>query len=302
MKGGAFLGLFNCLVLAALVMLREPPPVWLLPVIGWGLFNGLACGILSLGLMPIIEHLLNAPTRFRLRELSDLHSPIFKRMLSLAPGTYTHSISVANLAESACTGIQANALLARVGAYYHDIGKIDQSEYFIENQGGENKHDDLQPSLSVAVIRSHVKLGVEKARELFLPREVTDIIAQHHGRGLIRYFYNRALERRGGESVSAEDYSYPGVRPQTREAAVVMLADAVEAASRTVKKPTMARLEKLVQDIVMERFSSDELSESNLTLRDLETIQKSFVQVLAGYFHSRIEYPRIREEEARQAR
>ncbi len=307
MRGGALLALIDCVVLAVLVMLQEQtlqqhPPAWLLSTIGWGVFNGFACGILALGLLPIIEHLLNAPTRFRLRELSDLHAPIFKRLLSLAPGTYTHSISVANLAESACTGIQANALLARVGAYYHDIGKIDQSEYFIENQRASNKHDDLKPSLSAAVIRSHVKLGVEKARELFLPEEVTDIISQHHGRGLIRYFYNRALEGADGKNVSVEDYSYPGIRPQSREAAVVMLADAVDAASRVLRKPTIARLEKMVLGIVMDKFSTDELSESNITLRDLETIQKSFVQILAGYFHSRIEYPRIREESARQAR
>ncbi len=302
MKAGALLALVDCIVLVALVLLGEHPSDWLLPTLGWGLFNGLACGILSLGLLPMIEHLLNAPTRFRLRELSDLHAPIFKRMLSLAPGTYTHSISVANLAESACTGIRANALLARVGAYYHDIGKIDQAEYFIENQRSYNKHDGLKPSLSAAVIRAHVKIGMEKARELFLPQEVADIISQHHGRGVIKYFYNRALETRNGEAVSVEDYSYPGMRPRSREAAVVMLADAVEAACRTLKRPTIPKLEKVVWNIIMERFGSDELSESSLTLRDLETIQKSFVQVLAGYFHSRIEYPKIKEESARQAR
>jgi hypothetical protein len=299
MRGGAYLALINCLILSALVLLRGYQPGWLLPALGWGIFNGLASGILSLGLLPIIEHLLNAATRFRLRELSDLNAPIFKRMLSLAPGTYTHSISVANLAESACTGIQANALLARVGAYYHDVGKIDQAEYFIENQRAFNKHDELKPSLSAAVIKAHVKLGVEKARDLSLPSEVVDIIAQHHGRAVIRYFYNRALESEGSKSVAVEDYSYPGVRPQTREAAVVMLADAVDAASRVLKKPGMSKLEKFVWDIIMEKFTANELNESSLTLRDMEIIKKSFIQILAGYFHSRIEYPKTREDAAR---
>jgi putative nucleotidyltransferase with HDIG domain len=228
-------------------------------------------------------------------ELSDLNSPIFKRMLSLAPGTYSHSISVANLAESACNAMNANALLARVGAYYHDIGKIDQAEYFIENQNSYNKHDELKPSLSAAVIKAHLKAGTEKARELELPEEVRDIIAQHHGKGVIKFFYHRALQNEDSGNIPPEEYSYPGERPKTKEAAVVMLADTVEAVSRTLKKPTIAKLEKFVWSIIMDKFNSNELGECDLTLADLETIRRSFVQVLAGYFHSRIEYPKARE-------
>jgi len=229
-------------------------------------------------------------------ELSDLNAPHMKKMLSQAPGTYSHSISVANLAESACNSIKANALLARVGAYYHDIGKMDQAEYFVENQRSYNKHDELKPSLSVAVIKSHVKIGIEKAKELNLPNEIIDIIAQHHGKGVIKYFYNLALEKSSARNVSSDDYSYPGTRPKSREAAVVMLADSVEAASRLLKKPNMVKLEKFVGDLIMEKLNNNELSESELTLKDLENIKKSFIQILAGYFHSRLEYPKTKEE------
>jgi putative nucleotidyltransferase with HDIG domain len=224
-----------------------------------------------------------------------LNAPIFKRMLSLAPGTYNHSIMVANMAESACIEIGANALLARVGAYYHDIGKVDQSKYYIENQREYNRHDDLKPSLSAAVIKSHLKLGIEKAKELGLPKEVIEIVSQHHGRGLISYFYQRALKADTDEKVSSDDYRYSGDWPKTKEAAVVMLADAVEAVSRTLKKPTIARLDKMVWEIIMDRFNAGGLNQSNLTFNDLDKIKDSFVQILAGYFHTRIEYPKQKE-------
>lgn len=293
---GAFLALANSLILITLMFLKGYMPERLLVAVGSGILNGFFSGILSLGFIPIFEHALNAPTRFRLMELSDLNAPHLKKMLSHAPGTYSHSISVANLAESACNSIKANALLARVGAYYHDIGKIDQAEYFVENQKSYNKHDELKPSLSVAVIKSHVKIGIEKAKELNLPNEIIDIIAQHHGKGVIKFFYNLALEKSSARKISSDDYSYPGTRPKSREAAVVMLADSVEAASRLLKKPNMVKLEKFVGDLIMEKLNNNELSESDLTLKDLENIKKSFIQILAGYFHSRLEYPKIKEE------
>ncbi len=258
--------------------------------------NGFFALIASLGFLPISEHLLNSPTRFRLMELSDPNVPILKRMLVLAPGTYTHSINVANLAESAAMAVGANAPLSRVGSYYHDIGKVDQPEYFIENQAALNKHDFLKPTLSAAVIKSHVKIGVEKAKELDLPQAVIDIIGQHHGKGLISYFFSRArTENPDGEAVNPEDFSYQGRRPQTKEAAIVMLADAVEAASRSLKKPTPAKVEKLVWQIIEERFHTEELLECNLTLHELEIIKKVFVQIVQGYLHQRIEYPKIKE-------
>ncbi|MFP4364277.1 MAG: HD family phosphohydrolase [Spirochaetia bacterium] len=253
--------------------------------------NGFVSGILNMGFLPVIEHLLNIPTRFRLLELSDLNAAILKRMLTLAPGTYGHSVSVANLAETACERIGANAILARVGAYYHDIGKLDQPEYFIENQREHNKHDELKPNLSAAVIKSHVKIGVEKAKTLSLPQKVIDIIAQHHGNGVISYFYRRALEM--DEKTNADDYTYSNNPPASKEAAVVMLADAVEAASRTWKKPTVSKLEKNVWAIIMDKFEQKQLNNCELSISDLEIVKRTFIQLLAGHFHSRIEYPKI---------
>jgi hypothetical protein len=297
-RAGLILALLDSVFLAVVGILSNFDPDRFLVVCGWGIANGFLCGVLSLGFLPIFEHLLNSPTRFRLMELSNLNSPIFKRMLSLAPGTYTHSISVANLAETACEAIGANALLARVSAYYHDIGKIDQADYFIENQKTFNKHDEMKASLSVAVIKSHLRIGIEKAKELALPQEIIDIIAQHHGRGLITYFYHRAMSEEKNSRVSRDDYSYPGARPKSKEAAVLLLADTVDAASRTLKKPTRDRLERFVWDIIMGKFHSGELGDSNLSLRDLETIRKSFVRILEGYFHTRIEYPKLKEVKA----
>lgn len=292
-RAGLLLSLINMLVLLVLGLLGNYKLYMVSYLLAGGVANGFLCGILTLGFLPIFELMLNVPTRFKLMELSDLNSPIFKRMLSQAPGTYTHSISVANLAETACEAIGANALLARVSAYYHDIGKVDQADYFVENQKTYNRHDEMRPSLSVAVIKSHVRIGIEKARDLNLPQAIIDIIAQHHGRGLITYFYHRAVKEGKNPRISRDDYSYPGVRPKTKEAAVLMLADSVEAASRTLKKPTEARLERFVQDMIMEKFTSGELGDSNLTIRDLELIRKSFVHILEGYFHTRIEYPKL---------
>jgi putative nucleotidyltransferase with HDIG domain len=259
--------------------------------------NGVVSGMLVLGFLPVLEHALNAPTTFRLIELSDLNSPILKRLFTAAPGTYSHSLMVANLAESACQEIGANPLLARVGAYYHDIGKIDQPDYFVENQTAYNKHDDIPPRLSATVIRSHVKLGLDKARLLGLPREVIDIISEHHGNSVISWFYNEALRREaldanGKSTVNMEDFTYPGNPPRSRESAVVMLADVTEAASRTVKKPTAARLEKFIHELFLSKFDAGQLWDSDLTFRELQTIESSFVRVLAGHYHSRIEYPK----------
>jgi putative nucleotidyltransferase with HDIG domain len=204
---------------------------------------------------------------------------------------------VANLAEAACQDIGANALLARVGAYYHDIGKMENPEYFVENQTNYNKHDDMAPRLSATVIRSHVKLGLEKARQLGLPREVSDIIVEHHGNSVITWFYNKALKQESGDSkkgaVNMEDFSYPGTPPRSRESAAVMLADVTEAAVRTLDRPNAAKIEKFIQELFSAKVEHGQLALSELTFRDLETIKKAFVRVLAGYYHSRIEYPKI---------
>ncbi len=251
--------------------------------------NGFISGILALGLLTPLELLMNTASVFRLMDLSDLNNPLMKKMLVMASGTYNHSMMVAQLAESACREIGANALLARVGAYYHDIGKIDQSEYFVENQRGENKHDDINPSLSVSVIRSHVKRGVEKAHQMRFPQQIVDIIAEHHGNSVIAYFYNEAKEK--DPSVTPESFSYSGTPPTTRESAVVMLADTVEAACRTLGNPSVSRLEKFIQTLITGKIEHGQLDNCDLTFRDISRIKEAFVQVLAGYYHSRIEYP-----------
>jgi len=294
-RAAVVLDLIHIFIVASISLFKGHDLSWFFVVSGFSILNGLISSFLNLGLLPVFEHMLNIPTTFRLIELSDMNSPIFKRMITLAPGTYAHSISVANLAESAASKIGANALLARVGAYYHDIGKIDQAEYFIENQTQDNKHDELKPSLSAAVIKSHVKLGIEKAKELGLPEEVIQIVGQHHGSGIISYFYMLALNSEEKDSVVPEDFSYSGDPPSSKEAAIVMLADTVEAASRTLKKPTVAKLEKFVWNIIMDKINSGQMANSELTFKELETIKESFVQILAGNFHSRIEYPEMNE-------
>ena len=290
-KGGIFLALVE-VILAVIMLLMLPvsPKIILLSLVVAAV-NGALSGFLSLTVLPLFEHILNPVTTFRLQELSDLNTPIIKRMLALAPGTYSHSLNVANLAETGCRNIGANALLARVGAYYHDIGKIDQSKYFSENQKDYNKHDDMKTTLSVAVIKSHVKIGIEMARNLNLPEGVIDIIAQHHGTSVIEYFYQQAVKEKGAENISLEDYSHSGPRPQSKEAAVVMLADMAEAATRTLVKPTVNKLEKFLWDLIMVRFKDGELNECGMTLKELESVKSSFVHVLTGHYHTRIEYP-----------
>ncbi len=296
-KAGLFVSLLNTSVIIIIGLLQSMEASWYLNAVLVSVVNGFLCGVFTLGLLPILEHMLNAPTPFRLMELSDLNTPLFKRMLILAPGTYSHSVSVANLAETAAKEIGANALLARVGAYYHDIGKIDQAEYFIENQKEGNKHDDLKATLSTAVIKSHVKIGFEKAKELGLPDAVMEIISQHHGSGQISYFYMKALkEQKMDQKLSPEDFAYNGTPPVSREAAVVMLADTVEAATRTLKNPTMAKLERFVWELIMEKVSHGQMKNTALTFKDLETVKNSFVQILGGSFHTRIEYPNQKEK------
>ena len=260
--------------------------------------NGFISGIFVLGFLPILEDRLNTPTCFRLMELSDLNSPTMKQLLLTASGTYNHTMMVATLAEAACREIGADALLARVGAYYHDIGKMANTEYFVENQTSYNKHLDLNPRLSAAIIRSHVKIGVEKAESMRLPREVIDIIGQHHGNSLVQYFYAKAKEL--DPNVSPKDFSYPGQPPRTKEAAVVMLADVSEAACRTLDHPSVPRLEKFIAKLVKGKMESGQLDSCDLTLRELSVIQESFVTTLAGYYHSRIKYPNQKDPDEKE--
>jgi putative nucleotidyltransferase with HDIG domain len=294
-KAGLHIAAANCVAVIAVTLMQHSPVKDYPVLLFWAAFNGIASGMLVLGILPLLENGLDAATTFRLIELSDLNAPLIRRLFTIAPGTYSHSFMVAQLAEAACQEIGANSLLARVGAYYHDIGKMEQPEYFVENQaGGYNKHDEIPPRLSATILRSHVKLGVEKARGMKLPKQVIDIIAEHHGNSVIRFFYHKALEQE--KEVSVEDFSYPGNPPRSRESAVVMLADTSEAAVRTLEKKTATKIEEFIQTLINSKLEHGQLAESDLRFRDLEAIKKAFVRVLASYYHSRIEYPKENKE------
>ena len=252
--------------------------------------NGFLSGILTLGFLTPLEIILNTASVFRLMDLSDNNTPIFKQMQIQTNGTYNHSMMVAQLAEAGCREIGANSLLARVGAYYHDIGKMDQSEYFVENQvnGMENKHNDLNPTLSASVIKSHVRKGVEKAHQLHLPQAVIDIISEHHGNSIIAFFYNMAKEK--DPSLDEDDFRYPGIPPTTKESAVVMLADTIEAACHTLDNPTSQRLDKFITMLINQKVENKQLDNCDLTFRDISRIKAAFVNLLTGYYHNRIKY------------
>jgi putative nucleotidyltransferase with HDIG domain len=261
-------------------------------------FFALVGGIISAGFVsgfiPVIETLFHYTTDIKLLELANLNSPLLRDLMIKAPGTYHHSVVVGNLVEAAAESINANPLLARVAAYYHDIGKASKPLYFIENQSGEeNRHDKLTPSMSALILISHIKEGAELAREKYLGQAIIDIIRQHHGTGLIKFFYERAKSQAElhGQTVEETDFRYPGPKPQTREAGIVMLADCVEAASRTLINPTPDRIQGTVQNIINRIFTDGQLDECELTLKNLHEIAKSFNRILNGIFHHRIDYP-----------
>jgi hypothetical protein len=257
---------------------------------GWGLGAALAQGLVLAGALPVLEAGFGTTTSVSLLELCDQNHPLLKLMFMKAPGSHQHSMIVGMLGESAAETIGADPLLARAGGYYHDIGKIARPEYFVENAPpGQNRHDRLCLSMSAMVVIAHVKDGVELAREYRLPRLVIDVIAQHHGSTLAEYFYRRAQER--GENPAEAVYRYPGPRPQTREAAIVLLADVVEAASRALEEPSVARLKSMVHDLSSRRLLEGQLDESGLTLKDLAAIEASFTRLLISMFHARIAYP-----------
>jgi len=256
-----------------------------------GLANGVMSAVIVTGVLPIFEIASKTITDISLLETADLNHPILKEMVIKAPGTYHHSLVVGNLAEAACEAIGANALLARVSAYFHDIGKIEKAEYFSENQTGESMHDRLSPTMSSLIITNHVKNGVELAERYGLNKKIVDIIRQHHGTGLVFYFFKRALEKTDDKEVFEEGFRYPGPRPQTKEAACVLLADSVEAASRTLSDPTPSSIQGLVKKIINNKFIDGQLDECELTLKDLEKIADVFMHILTGIYHSRVEYP-----------
>ncbi|MBE3572926.1 MAG: HDIG domain-containing protein [Moorella humiferrea] len=269
------------------------------------LANGLLSTVLTLGFLPFLENSFGITTAVKLLELSNPNHPLLKRLLLEAPGTYHHSILVANLAEAAADAVGADSLLARVGAYYHDIGKLKRPYFFIENQvTAENPHDRLAPTLSTLIISCHVKDGLEMAREYRLPQVIQDIIAQHHGATLMSYFYHKARENSREDSVNENDFRYEGPIPQTREAAIVMLADSVEAGIRSLPRPTPGRMEGFVRKIIKEKLEDGQLEASDLTFKDLSLIAEAFMRVLNGIFHNRVEYPEavLKEMERRKTR
>lgn len=262
--------------------------------VGGGITNGLLVGVLANGILPYLEDLFDMTSSVKLLELSNPSQPILKRMLVEAPGTYHHSIIVGNLAETAAEDVGADALLARTAAYYHDIGKLKRPYFFSDNQfGGENPHDKTSPNLSALIIKSHVKDGVEMAKENSLPSVIIDIIKQHHGTNLISYFYQQALQENKHDDIEKNDFRYDGPKPQSREAAIIMLADITEAAVRSKKfnKNNHNRIEGFVRGLVKDKLIENQLDQSDLTLSDLDTIVKSFVKVLTGIYHQRVEYP-----------
>ncbi len=261
------------------------------------LLGGVLVGVVATGILPLIEMSFAYTTDIKLLELANLDEPLLRELMVQAPGTYHHSVIVSNMVEASARAVHANPLLAKVAAYYHDIGKIKKPLYFIENQGSRgNKHEKLAPSMSSLILISHVKDGVELARQYRLGKEIIDIIGQHHGTSLITYFYEKAKEqgeKKGGKCIPVEeaDFRYPGPKPQTKEAGLVMLADVVEAASKTLVDPTPARIQGMVQRMVNKIFSDGQLDECELTLKDLHEIAKSFNKTLSGIFHHRVEYP-----------
>jgi cyclic-di-AMP phosphodiesterase PgpH len=262
-----------------------------------GLVGGILAGVISTGIIPLVEMAFGFNTDIKLLELASLDQPLLRELMVQAPGTYHHSVIVSNMAEASAKAIDANPLLAKVASYYHDIGKMKKPHYFIENQAGkENKHDKLAPSMSALIITSHVKEGVELAKEHHLNKEIIDIIEQHQGTKLISYFYQKAKDQtaiKGSKTspVTEEDFRYPGPKPQTKEAGLVMLADMVEAATRSLSDHSPARVQGTVQRIINNVFADGQLDDCEITLRDLHEIAKSFYITLSGIYHNRVEYP-----------
>lgn len=294
-KAGLRVGALNAIAAAAILLSRgEALSVGILWAAAAGFVGGLTSGILVNAVLPLVENLFRYTTDIKLLELADLNHPALKELILKAPGTYHHSVVVGTLAKEAAEAIHANPLLARVGAYYHDIGKGKNPQYFAENQrNGQNLHDKLKPNMSALIIKAHVKDGLELARQYDLPPEIRDFIAMHHGTTLISYFYHRAksMEDPDIPEVDEKDYRYPGPKPQTRETAIVMLADGIEAASRAMPDPSAARIKGLVQTMINKLFADGQLDECELTLKDLNAIARAFIRVLTSMYHSRPKYP-----------
>lgn len=296
----AISALLSCLILAGIFvlfgLLEGAPGKDILYRIPAGLLNGLLVTVITVGILPILESVFDVLTPTKLNDLSNPDKRLLKRLLLEAPGTYHHSLTVANLAEEAAEKIGANSYLAKVGAYYHDIGKIKNPFLFKENQMYGNPHDDLSPKESASIILSHTAQGLSLAKQYRLPRAVQRIIAEHHGTTSVAYFYHKAVEAEGKDNVRMEDFTYEGPVPSSREAAIIMLADSCEAAVRSLDDKTPEGMEKMVRSIIKSRMESLQLSGCDLSLKDIETITASFLSTFQSYFHERIQYPEEKKE------
>ena len=309
-KGGVFVGAVNILVVLALQLYSSETGFQSIPFAAraaCGLLSGLFAAMLSSLFLPILESVFGITTDIKLLELSSLNAPILRRLAVEAPGTYHHSIIVGTLAEAGAEAIGANSLLVRVGAYYHDIGKLKTPEYYIENQIYiSNKHENLSPSMSSLILASHVKDGLALADEINLVPEVRDLIPQHHGTRLMKYFYEKARDASDGKDrkVNENDFCYPGPRPQRKEAAILMLADQVEAAARTLQEPNPSQIRGLIRRLIQVNIQERQFDECDITMKDLDKILRAFERVITGMHHHRIEYPgfdfnkRVEEKQA----
>ncbi|EFK96087.1 metal dependent phosphohydrolase [sediment metagenome] len=262
------------------------------------LLNGIISAMAVIGVLRIFEYLFNTVTNVSLLELADFNHPLLQRMTLEIPGTYHHSLVVGNLSEAAAQAIGANALLARIGAYYHDIGKLQKPQYFSENQNPEDtgKHEGLTPTMSKMVIMNHVNEGVELAKEYKLNTKLVDFIKQHHGTSLVYYFYRRALEGlEDDQEIMEEGFRYPGPKPDTKETAIVLLADSAEAATRALTNPDAISIKNVVHKIINNKFIDGQLEKCNLSLADLEKISAVFIRILAAIYHARVTYPEVQK-------
>jgi hypothetical protein len=299
-KVGVFLGVINMAAIVCLNLLTGHLLHDLIIRLVMGFLGGIITGILVAGITPIFESLFGFITYIKLLELANLNQPLFQRMIIEAPGTYHHSIIVASLVEAAAEVIGANSLLAKVSAYYHDIGKLAKPHYYIENQpSNDNRHDKLSPKMSSLIIISHVKEGYELALKVKLGQPIINIIREHHGTSLVSYFYEKAKKNKDESirSLAESDFRYPGPKPQTKEAGLVMLGDVIEASSRTLSNPTPARIRSLVRERIQRIYTDGQLDDCELTLKNLNIIAETFTRILTGIFHHRVEYPQTSPKE-----
>ncbi len=290
---GVLVGISNFLCTMAVGLINSAELTTVLANALWAMGGGIISAVLCIGIQPLMELIFNLATNSKLIELSNPNQPLLRRLLLEAPGTYHHSIIVANLAEAATSAVGGNGLLARVGAYYHDIGKLKRPGYFMENQMGDNPHDRTDPRVSAAILTAHPRDGVAMAQKARIPEPVLEIIRQHHGDGIALFFYDKAVKLYGADQVDVSAFRYEGPRPHSKEAAVVMLADTIEAAARSIPDPTPEKVDALIRKLVRAKLNDGQLDESELTFSDLERICSAFSTVLTGVFHERIEYPDI---------